>query len=88
MFNTKQLYIPVFLNFIINKMTDLKKLNGGQFCLLESSSLLWICSYTEQQKPYITILDINNPNCILEAFAIDVISDHLCIASIPGLQRH
>ncbi|KAF7636892.1 hypothetical protein Mgra_00003631 [Meloidogyne graminicola] len=68
------------------KISEIKKLNGSEFSLLESSSLVWICSSSEMQKPCITILDVNCPNSILEGFNINEIGARIfCIASVSGI---
>uniref|UniRef100_A0A915NU56 RH2 domain-containing protein n=2 Tax=Meloidogyne TaxID=189290 RepID=A0A915NU56_9BILA len=65
---------------------EIKKLNGSEFSLLESSSLVWICSSSEIQKPFVTILDVNCPNSILEGFEINEIGARIfCIASVSGI---
>lgn len=54
--------------------------------LLETrlSSLVWICT-TTQQASIVTVIDANNPAELLNSFG--VCSNHiLCIASIPGKQ--
>ncbi|KAI1721178.1 JNK-interacting protein leucine zipper II domain-containing protein [Ditylenchus destructor] len=58
-------------------------LKSGDWSLNESSSLIWVCSSNERRS-FVTILDANNPNNILECFA--VCSSHLlCIASVAGV---
>ncbi|KAI1729398.1 JNKSAPK-associated protein-1 domain-containing protein [Ditylenchus destructor] len=58
-------------------------LKNGDWSLNESSSLIWVCSSNERRS-FVTILDANNPNNILECFA--VCSSHLlCIASVAGV---
>lgn len=52
--------------------------------LLETrlSSLVWICT-TTQQASIVTVIDANNPAELLNSFG--VCSNHiLCIASVPG----
>ena len=52
---------------------------------MESSSLIWICSSSEMLKPFVTILDVNCPNSILEGFNINEIGARIfCIASVSG----
>ncbi|MFH4974082.1 hypothetical protein AB6A40_000791 [Gnathostoma spinigerum] len=53
----------------------------------ESSSLLWVCN-SSQGNSTITILDVYNPNGVIDTFA--TCSSHLlCISSIPGvLEAH
>ncbi|KAI6214999.1 JNK-interacting protein 3 [Aphelenchoides besseyi] len=51
----------------------------------ETSSLVFVGSSNEKRS-YVTILDANNPNCILECFG--VCSSHmLCISSVPGVRQ-
>lgn len=65
---------------------EIKKSNGSEFSLLESSSLVWICSSSEMVKPFVTILDVNCPNSILEGFNINEIGARIfCIASVSGI---
>ncbi|KAI6241015.1 JNK-interacting protein [Aphelenchoides fujianensis] len=51
----------------------------------ETSSLIWVGSSNEKRS-YVTILDANNPNCILECFPVCT-SHMLCISSVPGVRQ-
>jgi hypothetical protein len=55
----------------------------SDWALLESSSLVWVCSSNERRS-FVTILDANCPNAILSSFP--VCSSHLlCIGSVAGI---
>lgn len=56
---------------------------GGELDLWRLSSLVWVCSSNEKRS-YVTILDANNANCILECFSVCA-SHLLCISSVPGM---
>ncbi|CAD5222446.1 unnamed protein product [Bursaphelenchus xylophilus] len=62
-----------------------KKRLMEQWPIWESSSLVWICSSNEKRS-YVTILDSNNPNCIVECFSVCT-SHLLCISSVPGVRE-
>ncbi|KAH7731433.1 JNK-associated leucine-zipper protein [Aphelenchoides avenae] len=56
---------------------------GEELRVWERSSLVWICSSNERSS-YVTVLDANNPNHVLECFP--VCDAHLlCITSAPGM---
>ncbi|CAD5217693.1 unnamed protein product [Bursaphelenchus okinawaensis] len=59
-----------------------QKLLLEQWPIWESSSLVWICSSNEKRS-YVTVLDSNNPNCIIDCFSVCT-SHLLCISSVPG----
>lgn len=63
---------------------DRELTTGKEGALLETrlSSLVWICT-TTQQASIVTVIDANNPAELLNSFG--VCSNHiLCIASVPG----
>ena len=77
-------------NFIVgdpllgcDPMSVEQKSQRDNWSLIESSSLIWVGSSNERSS-FVTILDANNPNVVLDSFA--VCSAHLlCIAAVAGI---
>lgn len=56
-----------------------------EFSIWECSSLVWVCSSNERRS-FVTILDANNPNNIIECFNVGE-AHLLSVASVAGVRE-
>lgn len=56
-----------------------------EFSIWECSSLIWVCSSNERRS-FVTILDANNPNNIIECFNVGE-AHLLSVASVAGVRE-